>query len=187
MQCLVDFFSFLDSPFSLVPPMVLLVPWVVFLVGMALRGISAFSGDEECVNNDHHHLLPAIDILMTHASCREWEPLVRNANVQLWPHGHWHDDQGNLRTLLAATRWMRNHHHHRLSPLLFPYHQRGLQQHDISDKESTCCDGRTGPTKPKILMILCATDSIKNNCATGLHAPLQVRYSAVPRFGCPGS
>lgn len=41
--------------------------------------------------------LPAIDVLMTHAACASWEPILGSHGVQFWVHGHWHDGHGQAR------------------------------------------------------------------------------------------
>lgn len=38
-----------------------------------------------------------IDVLMTHATCSTWEPILQSHNVKLWVNGHWHDGHGRTK------------------------------------------------------------------------------------------
>lgn len=38
-----------------------------------------------------------IDVLLTHASCKQWEALSSRASF--WAHGHWHDGQGSAKII----------------------------------------------------------------------------------------
>lgn len=38
-----------------------------------------------------------IDILMTHAMCTSWEPLILESGVRCWVHGHWHSSHGQAK------------------------------------------------------------------------------------------
>ena len=41
--------------------------------------------------------LPSIDVLITHAACASWDPILASHGVQLHCHGHWHNGHGQAR------------------------------------------------------------------------------------------
>ena len=58
-------------------------------------GNQAIEAVSELLSKSHSN--SGIDVLMTHATCSTWEPILQSHNVKLWVNGHWHDGHGRTK------------------------------------------------------------------------------------------